>query len=92
MSKCKNCVYCSSSQKWCTKFVIPVDPEHETDCAYHKVKTVAESIRNMTDDEMAQWLSNVIDGWGCPVKNGCKTSIEDCDTRIRGWLQQEVGG
>ena len=56
-----------------------------------KPMTVADYIRNMTDEELAELLCGVFDEDECDGKYICGITIPDYDEyRIREWLKSEV--
>ena len=50
--------------------------------------TEADKIRSMSDDELAEWLSDIADCWWCPAQHTCK-GIPECTKTIEKWLKQE---
>ena len=54
-------------------------------------KTNADRIRNMTDEELAEWIDNLLDAQGCPPKgiDNC-TKFDECDKCWLKWLKEEV--
>lgn len=60
-----------------------------------KPKTNADRIRAMTDEELAQFLSNLsangCDYAKCPARHGCEAfSVKTCKEQMENWLKQEV--
>ena len=58
-----------------------------------KPQTNANHIRNMTDEEMAEWLKSIRFNWICiPRDNGnrCADFKDDCKTCWFNWLKQEA--
>jgi hypothetical protein len=45
-------------------------------------------IRGMTDEQLADFLADVIDCWHCPTYQEC-TNVKSCDNALLAWLQQE---
>ena len=104
--KCKNCrnigilVDVSIGQEesipWClTKYDSP-DLDIERDCDFFESMTNADRIRNMTDEELAEFLScDTDDVIACRT---CKEPINEygscsglCRNEYLRWLQKEVG-
>ena len=74
MSKCKNCV--NLRYNWCEKVSDSPDENMERECVHFRHTTNADSIRSMTDEELAEFLIDLAD---------------DGNLRIREWLQQPAG-
>ena len=72
--KCRNCFFYRN--EWCEKIVDSPDPEEARDCNYFREMTNADSIRAMTDEELAEFLIDLAD---------------DGNLKIREWLQQPAG-
>jgi hypothetical protein len=53
--------------------------------------TKADWIRGMTDEQLAEFLVEVIDCWYCPTYQECTNvkSCDTCDTALLAWLKQE---
>ena len=66
--KCNNLV-----NDWCEKVIDSPDPDMQRDCQYFREKTNADRIRDMRDEELAEFLIDLAD---------------DGNLRIREWLQQ----
>ena len=66
--KCNNLV-----NDWCEKVIDSPDQDMQRDCQYFCEKTNADRIRNMSDEELAEFLIDLAD---------------DGNLRIREWLQQ----
>lgn len=50
--------------------------------------TKADWIRGMTDEQLAEFLVEVIDCWHCPTYQEC-TSVKSCDNALLAWLKME---
>jgi hypothetical protein len=50
--------------------------------------TNADKIRSMTDEQLADFLADVIDCWHCPTYQEC-TDVKSCDNVLMAWLKQE---
>ena len=66
--KCNNLV-----NDWCEKVIDSPDPDMQRDCQHFREKTNADRIRDMRDEELAEFLIDLAD---------------DGNLRIREWLQQ----
>lgn len=51
--------------------------------------TNADKIRSMTDEQLADWLADIIDCWNCPTYQSC-TEVKGCANALKSWLQQEA--
>lgn len=72
--KCRNCFFYRN--EWCEKIVDSPDPEEARDCNYFREMTNADSIRAMSDEELAEFLIDLAD---------------DGNLKIREWLKQPSG-
>ena len=55
------------------------------------VRTQADRIRAMTDEELAKFLGTVIACGECPIVQSCDTFLrEDCRKNLLHWLQEKV--
>lgn len=94
MAKCDNCkelevknIWGKVPFEWCEKKNDNPDKNIERDCPYFKPKTNADRIRNMTDEELAEWLNGFSE---CLIPNGdCLDKY--CDNCVMKWLKSEVG-
>ena len=50
--------------------------------------TNADKIRSMTDEQLAEFLADVMDCWNCPRYTRC-TEVKGCANALKAWLQQE---
>ena len=83
MSKCKykHEEYCSYIDQYCV----------EGPCKYEEPQTNADRIRAMTDEEMAEFMSNKVDCQYCNVKTEwCSESEIACRRGWLDWLKQEA--
>ena len=98
--KCKSCqnIYNLSNEddeivgKWCPKINDSPDVECDRECDKYKPMTNADRIRNMTDEELAEFFKKI----GSCLASGdfidCSSFItcNGCDQRTLQWLQAEV--
>lgn len=56
---------------------------------FTKIFTNYDRIRNMSVEELASKIVEIIDCKMCPIKNTCET-WESCEHQITKWLEQEV--
>ena len=108
MAKCKNCtnLYNLSNEddvivgKWCPKINDSPDIDMERECVHYKGMTQADRIRSMSDEELAEWLTNMCEFMN-PEDEEPYKSIYNIDTEkeeivhdsygsIMDWLQSEV--
>ena len=101
--KCKNCqnIYNLSDEndvivgKWCPKISDSPDIERDRECEHYKPMTNADRIRNMTDEELADFLTGdalrVINCCDCDEpESEYGSCIGDCKNPWLKWLQAEV--
>jgi hypothetical protein len=50
--------------------------------------TNADKIRGMTDEQLTDFLTDVIDCWHCPTYQEC-TDVQGCDNALLAWLKKE---
>lgn len=50
--------------------------------------TNGDYIRSMTDEQLSDFLADVIDCWHCPTYQEC-TDVQGCDKALLAWLKQE---
>ena len=55
--KCNNLV-----NDWCEKVIDSPDPDMQRDCQHFCEKTNADRIRAMSDEELAEFIQNMVDG------------------------------
>lgn len=87
MVKCKNCKhlctiqnYKKESFKWCSLIDdCPLD-DIERDCEYYAPMTNADRIRNMTDEELAEFIINF---------DNCFGEEYEGEQSCLSWLQKE---
>jgi hypothetical protein len=53
--------------------------------------TKADKILGMTDEQLADFLADVIDCWYCPTYQEC-TDVKSCDNALMAWLKQKHKG
>ena len=102
--KCKNCtrVYIEydeeaqvSNGPWCDKIFDSPDMEEERDCMWYNPKTHGDMVRRMNDEELAEFIEEVVNSRGCCAcdqkKNWfCeKSEWETCKECIKRWLQKK---
>ena len=68
--QCKRCFF--FTPEWCPKKRDSLDPDLIHDCQYFRIKTNADYIRSMTDEELAELLRDT----QC---NTCAWQGNDCD-------------
>lgn len=97
MNECAKCyrtdVKCCNT---CKKDANKCDVWHNcgSDCSGHdeKVKTNADRIRSMTDEELAEFISKYFScEYECAVRDKCGSDW-DCKRATIDWLQSEVEG
>ena len=90
MAKCKNCKHLEYKDDgreryaWCPFIGDNPDLEFERWCGAFKKMTNADRIRNMTDEELAKYISDLIKG----TQECCEYSEYFSDWL--NWLQKEV--
>jgi hypothetical protein len=50
--------------------------------------TNADKIRGMSDEQLADFLTDVTDCWHCPTYQEC-TNVKSCDNALLAWLKQK---
>lgn len=88
MAKCKNCknLYMAITSdneyicNWCEKIKDNPHEEIERECEYYESLTNADRIRSMTDEELAEFLSDY-----------AYDSSEPNADEVYSWLKSEVG-
>ena len=53
--------------------------------------TNANKIRGMLDEQLADFLADVIDCWHCPTYQEC-TDVKSCANALLAWLKMEHKG
>lgn len=53
----------------------------------NKPKTKANSVRSMSDEELAEWISTITECGRCPVGTPC---TGPCVDNLLAWLREEV--
>ena len=101
MAKCKDCknlemAITSDNEyicNWCEKIHDDPDEERERECEYYEVMTNADRIRNMTDEELAEFLEKTVRDMGDNMFKCENQSLEkcmDCKECYLAWLKSEV--
>ena len=103
MAKCKNCnnlynmtdITGKNIVNWCPKINDCPDIEIERECEYCNATTNADRIRNMTDEELAEFIQLKIDhGMNClscqEPKDEEGDCIGECVNETLRWLQKEA--
>ena len=78
--QCKKCAH--FTPEWCGFKMDSLDPDLMRDCEYYKVKTNANRIRVMTDEELARFMSKV-------ETNGRVFGLKGIASWLK-WLKQEA--
>ena len=55
-----------------------------------KIKTNADRIRSMTDEELAKAWWKYMDCGECPVGLGCNMTERDCEHWVLDWLKKDA--
>lgn len=80
--KCKHCD--KLKKHWCEAVLDSPDEDMERDCRFFRHKTNADRIRAMSDEELADFITNC----GCyDHARDCRASCKDC---TMDWLKQPV--
>ena len=91
---CRNCA--QYRNEWCKLKVDSPDPDMMRDCQYYRGMTNADSIRSMTDEELAKLIADdwceLINCESVLFCNGIGVCNGDCEERVLKWLKQEVKG
>lgn len=77
--QCKRCFF--FTPEWCPKKRDSLDPDLIRDCQYFRIKTNADRIRSMTDEELADELLE----WYAVF-----SAVEWTKDMILDWLKQEA--
>ena len=90
--QCKRCV--NLHNEWCDKKIDSPDTELIRDCQYYRAKTNADSIRAMTDEELADFIARQRFSTINPIadKLGIDVTLQFIKGRENAfdWLKQEV--
>ena len=78
--QCKKCAH--FTPEWCEFKRDSLDPDLMRDCKYYKVKTNADRIRSMSNEEMVDWWHDWCSGVTC--------LDPDCRKCLLKWLKQEA--
>ena len=69
--------------------VNPADCKVADSCQYAtRPVTRADHIRAMTDEELALFLSNLSDCFGCPAEEPCRDSTDGCKGGMLAYLKE----
>ena len=85
--QCKKCVI--FTPEWCPKKRDSLDPDLIRDCQYFRIKTNADRIRSMTDEELAHLLAQARAALN-PVLDNNKTYFVKDVIKWERWLKQEA--
>ena len=87
--QCKRCFF--FTPEWCPKKRDSLDPDLIHDCQYFRIKTNADRIRSMSDEELSYLIIDNVDcNSRCKAwKNGCEYSDSTCRQAWLDWLKQE---
>lgn len=102
---CKNCIYDvlrmdsmdGAQFHWCKKYYDCYDYNRADECEAYFPKTNADKIRNMTDEELADFIQRVQIGdfsnldYGKTFCDMCDGQYE-CDDCLKLWLKQPAEG
>lgn len=80
--KCGNCK--NLMDGWCNILYDSPDPDLERECVSYKLMTNYDRIKQMSVEEMAEFISHFTDGYHTPAQN--KRRRKD----MIKWLEQEV--
>lgn len=90
MAKCKNCKhlctmqnYKKESYKWCSLIDDCPQEDIERDCEHYTPMTRADRIRNMTDEELSDFIVNLENHFGEEYEG---------EQSCLSWLQKESDG
>ena len=82
--KCRNCFFYRN--EWCEKIVDSPDPEEARDCNYFREMTNADRIRDMSDEELVEFIKNIkVRAALCKAVGNNDAFEELCSAE---WLQQ----
>ena len=98
MIYCKDCKFRTASNlmsdvSYCTYYNNPIVAILGCDLGESKIITNADRIRAMTDEELADWISNQgVDCAYCRIESLCyeECKCADCDKAWLKWLKQEA--
>lgn len=82
---CKNCN--NYRRDWCEKVVDSPNPSMPRTCQYFRVRTNADRIRAMSDEELAEFL------YSCEFCHICEEGCDncryngECERRLADWLK-----
>lgn len=89
--QCKKCRYLLKDKdgyNWCPNKTFVDDPDIDLirDCEWYAVKTNADRIRSMTDEELAKSITDDLCDRVCHSPLSCDGN---CETQVLAWLKQE---
>lgn len=93
--QCKKCRYLLKNKdgyNWCPNKIDDPDIDLIRDCEWYAVKTNADRIRSMTDEELAE---NLMKSYDCPKGKDCveqmpgEDGFQQCKRCWVEWLRQE---
>lgn len=61
-----------------TYCIYPEFPHSAVSYTFAKLKTNVDSIRNMTDEELAEWIIHIAYCSDCPIDRQCPINAEQC--------------
>ena len=88
--QCKKCRYLLKDKEgynWCPNKTDDPDIDLIRDCEWYAVKTNADRIRSMSDEEMASILTDDFCELICSSPVVCNG---DCEVKMLEWLRQET--
>ena len=83
--QCKRCFF--FTPEWCPKKRDSIDPDLIRDCQYFRIKTNADRIRSMTDEELAELLRDTQCNTCAWQGNDCDYA-DECKAERLEWLKQ----
>lgn len=100
MAKCKKCVNLHNVHdvsdgigfKWCQKKMDDPDIELERECEYYRMRTQADRIRSMTNEELADFIKGLNDVClaGLGAVDCSQKKCSNCEEIVLEWLQSPV--
>ena len=84
--KCINCV--NFKDEWCEKVIDSPHPDIERDCHHFVIKTNADHIRSMTDEELARFIPNWSYTDACKCGEHYVDCNNECEKCVAEWLKQ----
>lgn len=90
--QCKKCRYLLKDKEgynWCPNKTDDPDIDLIRDCEWYAVKTNADRIRSMTNEELANMWYSYVDCGACPMHRECNILPKDCLRLALEWLKSE---